>query len=436
MKKQHSRQTVTVDVRAMSHDGRGIATIDNKTTFIDQAIRGEKLTCRVYKKHSRYNEAEAVDILQPAAERIQPRCAHFGTCGGCTLQHIEPSAQLVFKQAMLLEQLQHFGKVTPKTILPPLTGEAWHYRRKARLGVRYMETLHKVVVGFRERNSNSLVDIIECPILHETIGTRIADLSKLIATLSQYKHIPQIEVAVSDHETVLVFRHLKPFSQDDIQKLKAFAAMHQFHIYLQPNSPEKISKIWPENSSDILTYRLADFQLDMQFYPWDFVQINSEMNQLLLKQTLQLLALEKTDTVLDLFCGLGNFTLPIARYAKHVVGIEGSSDMTARAEQNARLNHIDNTEFHAANLMAPSANAPWLQQKYTKILLDPPRTGAKEILPYLSAPRIVYVSCNPATLARDAGELVHKYHYKLHQVGIINMFPHTGHVESIALFEK
>jgi 23S rRNA (uracil1939-C5)-methyltransferase len=439
MNKTQRSQIFPVDIEAFSHDGRGITNIDGKTTFVAGAIAQEKVTCRLTKKHSRYNEAEVAEVITAAPDRVTPLCPHFGVCGGCSMQHIAVDAQIQLKQNVLLEQLQHFGKVTPQTILSPISGNPWGYRRKARLGVRYVRKKERVLVGFREKFSNFLTDVQTCPVLDDKVGKHIAALGDLIKSLSQYEHIPQIEVAISDTETALVFRHLTPLPEDDLNKLCDFAKQYHMHFYLQPGSPNSIHKIWPPHSSEKLTYRLADYALEMQFYPLDFIQVNGEVNQLLLKQALQLLDPQPTDTILDLFCGLGNFTLPLAQKSHQVIGVEGSQEMVIRARENAAHNNIHNTEFYASNLMEPDAGDSWIQKKYDKILLDPPRTGAKEILPFFkkfAAKRICYVSCNPATLARDAGELVYNYGYKLTHTGVVNMFPHTSHIEAIALFEK
>ncbi len=434
-----SSELITAKIESLSHDGRGIAAIDGKTTFVSGALIHEEVRCKITKKHRRYNEAQAVDILTPAAERTTPLCKHFSICGGCSLQHMEATAQIQMKQKVLLEQLKHFGNVIPESILPPITGQTWGYRRKARLGVRYVRKKEKLLVGFREKFSNYLAEIESCPVLHPSIGTRLIELSDVIRSLTQYEHIPQVEVAVRDNATALVFRHMTSLPEADQQKLCEFGERYHFEIYLQPNPPAKIQKIWPQHTPEKLTYALHDDDIVMHFHPLDFTQVNSEINRLMIQQALRLLDPQPTDTVLDLFCGLGNFTLPIARRAKHVVGVEGSQEMVERAKENAAANQLKNTEFYAANLMAPAANAPWLQTTYNKILLDPPRTGAKEIIPVIStcsAQRIVYVSCNPATLARDAGELVYNHQYRLKQIGVINMFPHTSHIEAIALFEK
>lgn len=426
-------------IESLSHDGRGVASIQNKTTFVSGALPTEKILGEITHTHKRYNEAKIIDVLSAAPERTTPHCRHFGVCGGCSMQHVEASAQVQLKQQALLEQLHHFGKVQPEAILPPIVGSPWGYRRKARLGVRYVIKKEKLLIGFREKLSNYLADIETCEVLHPSVGKSLLKLRQLIRGLTQYQQIPQIEIAVSDQTTALVIRHMTPLTEADLAALCEFAQEHAFHIYLQPNPPAAIHKLWPNDQQELLSYFLPDYQLEMQFHPLDFTQVNAEINREMIKQALQLLDPQSTDTILDLFCGLGNFTLPIARFAKHVVGVEGGVAMVERAKANAELNQITNTEFYAANLMEPNESAPWLKVAYDKVLLDPPRTGAKEILPYLTGPsikRIVYVSCNPSTLARDAGELVYNYHYKLKKVGVINMFPHTSHIEAIALFEK
>lgn len=430
---------ITLDINKLSHDGRGIASMDGKTTFVHGALAGEKVLCKITYQHRRYNEGKVVDIIKSADERYQPECQHFGTCGGCSLQHMSISHQLLFKQQTLLEQLAHFGNIKPEMVLPPLSGNPYGYRGKARLGARFVTKKNKLLVGFREKFSNYLADIEHCPVLHPGIGTRLTDLAQLIATLTEFANIPQIEVAVGDQVTALVFRHLTALTDSDINKLRDFGRVNSFDIYLHPNPPNEIRKIWPDDQQHKLTYQLQDYGIEIQFHPLDFTQVNSEMNPLMIKQALHLLEIQHDETLLDLFCGLGNFTLPIARYAKVVTGIEGSEHMVKNATANALHNHIYNTQFYAANLMKPNEHEHWMQQTYDKILLDPPRTGAKEIIPYFkkfAAKKIVYVSCNPATLARDAGELVHQLGYRLKKVGIINMFPHTSHIEAMALFEK
>jgi len=434
---KHEQFETTVE--SLSHDGRGVAAHNKKTTFISGALPTEKVICKITHTHRRYNEAQVVDVITRAPDRVDPACVHYSVCGGCSMQHIEAEAQVRIKQEALLNQLKHFGKIAPDEILPTIMGHPWGYRRKARLGVRYVIKKEKLLVGFREKFSNYLAEIDTCKVLHPSVGERLVALGTLVRGLSQYDQIPQIEVAVSDETTALVIRHMAPFSESDLAALCEFGREHQFAIYLQPDSNDSVHKIFPLSDDDLLRYFLPDYQLEMQFHPLDFTQVNAEINREMIAAAIRLLDLQSTDHVLDLFCGLGNFTLPIARFAKQVVGIEGSTQMVDRATANALHNNITNTEFYAANLMQPSETAGWLKMPYDKILLDPPRTGAKEIIPFIankSAKRIVYVSCNPATLARDAGELVYTHGYKLKKVGVINMFPHTSHIEAIALFEK
>lgn len=440
-KQQLSNELFTIDVHGLSHDGRGVATtIDGKTAFIHGALPGETIKFKMTKKHSRYIEGDTAEIIKASADRIAPGCEHFGICGGCSMQHMTMSAQIHFKQNTLLEQLKHFGQIIPEEIIAPISGNIWGYRRKARLGVRYVHKKEKMLVGFREKSSRYLAELNSCPVLHESVGKHLNEIGNLVLSLTQFEQIPQIEVAIGDQTTAMVFRHMTDLPAEDIQKLCDFAEKHQFHFYLQPNSPATVHKIWPKDNSNRLSYALPDYQLEIQFHPLDFTQVNGEVNPLMVKQALQLLDPQPTDNVLDLFCGLGNFTLPIARFTHHVTGVEGSQEMVERAQHNAQHNQITNTRFFAANLAeVPAAKPDWMQKKYDKILIDPPRTGAKEIIelfPTFAPQRIVYVSCNPATLARDAGELVHKQGYKLKKVGVINMFPHTSHIEAIALFEK
>lgn len=429
----------TARIHALSHDGRGIATVQNKTTFITGALPEETVVYRAAQKHSHYNEALLVDILQPSSARVPPPCLHFGVCGGCSLQYMNMETQLQFKEKTVLDQLMHFGRIQPESVLPPLQASHLGYRRKARLGVKFVFKKNKLLVGFREKSSRYLADLQQCLVLHPAVGQRLLALAELIQSLEQYQTIPQIEVAMGDTDAALVFRHLLPLSDADRRKLVNFGENHQFHLYLQPNPPAKVQKCWPPDSVERLRYTLPEEGLEFLFHPLDFTQINLEMNRLMVRQALDLLALQPEESVLDLFCGIGNFTLPMARHARHVTGVEGGLEMVERAKENAGHNKLANVEFHAANLMEPNPSAPWLKTAYDKILLDPPRVGAKEILPLLpaiNAKRIVYVSCNPATLARDAGELVHQYKYCLKTVGIMNMFPHTSHIEAMAVFDR
>lgn len=434
-----SNEAPSAHVHALSHDGRGIASINHITTFIAGALKGETVAYRITQKRSSHHEAVMTSVITPSPERITPPCAHFGVCGGCSLQHMSVGMQVELKQQTLLDQLKHFGKVTPESILAPLQTDSLGYRRKARLGVKFVIKKDKMLVGFREKAGRYLADLASCPVLYPAVGEKLTELADLVRSLNQYQSIPQIEVAVGDETVALVFRHLNALPPEDTEKLMAFGQRYQFHIYLQPNPPASVHRIFPEGDNHRLHYTLPDFGLTYAFHPLDFTQVNLEMNRLMVKQAITLLDPQADERVLDLFCGIGNFTLPLAKHAAHVTGVEGGEAMVERGLENAALNGITNVAFYAANLMAETQTGDWAKQHYDKILLDPPRAGAKEILPLLGqmqAKRIVYVSCNPATLARDAGELVHLYGYRLKSVGIMNMFPHTSHIEAMAVFER
>lgn len=430
------------DVYSLTNEGLGVASVDGKTTFIEGALPSEKVKYRLFKTRRHYDEAACHEIITPSSERTTPDCEHFGSCGGCSMQHLENSAQISWKEKILLEQLERLGQVQPAAVIPALFASHWGYRHKARLGARFQNQENKVVVGFRQKFRHHLMDLKQCSVLHPKVGKNIEALGRLISDLSCKDQLPQIEVSIGDDEAALIFRHLVPFTSQDLDKLRNFGSEYQIHIYLQPNPPEAISKLWPAEGPERIAYRLPDFQIEMLFHPSDFTQIHLEMNRLMVKQALNLLDPHPDEKVLDLFCGIGNFSLALARFARQVVGIEGSQIMVERAYENAKHNAIANADFYAANLFEPNQalnSSQWLHQSYEKILLDPPRTGAKEIIehfPKLSPKRIVYVSCNPATLARDANILVHQQSYRLTQAGMMNMFPHTNHIEAMAVFER
>lgn len=431
---------MTIEITKLSHDGRGVGRDSaGKTIFIDGVLPGEHVNYKITRSKKKFDEALVLEITQAAPERVEPGCAHFLTCGGCAQQHISTEAQLAAKQQSVLELLQHFGQVQPENILPPLTGPIWGYRNKARLGVRYVIKKDKVLVGFREKNSNYLADIDACTILHPKIGNLITPLKGLITTLEAFREIAQIEVAVGDERMALIFRNMLELNAADLQKLIDFATLHDFDLYLQPGRPESIYKVWPQDNVQRLHYKLPAYNLELAFYPLDFTQINPQLNNKMIAQAIELLNLNSNDHVLDLFCGLGNFTLAMATIAANVVGVEGSTEMVQRGYENAQRNNVTNVQFHAADLFKDHTAAEWAQQNYTKVLLDPPRTGAQEILPLLAGlgvDMILYVSCNPATLARDSGILCQQYGYKLTHLGIMDMFPHTLHVETMALFSR
>lgn len=425
------------DITDLSHDGRGVAHVNGKAVFVAGALAGERVRAHFSGKHRHYDEAVVDDVLQASPDRVTPLCAHFGVCGGCALQHLKPEAQIAAKQRVLLENLERIGKVQPQTVLAPLTDSPWGYRRKARLSVKFVEKKGRVLVGFRESNGRYVADIARCEVLMPVVGERIADIAALIETLDARRDIPQIEVAIGDDSTALVFRHLHPLSERDQAALVEFSKTHALAIFSQSGGIDSVAPLYPEHAQ--LTFRLPNYDVELEFKPLDFVQVNAGMNRAMIDHALGLLDPQSTDRVLDLFCGLGNFTLPLARRAAHVAGVEGEAGLVRRAGENARRNGIANAQFFAADLAADQRDAPWAKADYDLVLLDPPRSGAEAVLEYLprkSARRVVYVSCHPASLARDAATLVSRHGFTLRAAGAMDMFPHTAHVESIAVFDR
>lgn len=436
--------TARATIESLTHEGHGVAHIDGKAVFVHGALPGEDVVIQYRTRRARYDQAQAIEILKPSAARVaQPRCPYFGVCGGCSLQHLDAAAQLAAKQQVLLDNLQRIGKVEADALLPPQTGPAWHYRRKARLGVRVVPKKGGVLVGFREKRSSYITNLSSCATLDERISTLLPALRELIGCLSCADRIPQIEVAVGDENAVLVLRNLAPLTDEDRVRVREFAVAHGVQMALQSGDPATIVPVWPE-APVALQYALPEYRLHFAFGPTDFVQVNAVMNRTMIARALQLLEVQPHERVLDLFCGLGNFTLPIARHAAYVLGVEANEALVRHAEANARANRIANAEFAQADLYAVDSAtlaALWQRGRWDKLLLDPPRTGAIEVVKALPsgahAPcRIVYVSCNPATLARDADVLAHVHGYRLARAGVMDMFPQTTHVESIALFER
>jgi 23S rRNA (uracil1939-C5)-methyltransferase len=442
-RKLQQKEPLLLDISKLSHEGRGIAHHEGKVVFVVGALTGEQVLARFTSQRGSYAEATALEVIRSSPERVTPHCRYFGVCGGCSLQHLDSAAQLAFKSAVLHERLAHVVTAGSYQQLPVISGEVFGYRRKARLAVRWVGKKGKALVGFKEQQSGFITDMDECPVLSPRIGTLIATLSELVSQLACKDQLPQIEVAVGDAsadatggDCALVFRHLQKLSEADHALLLQFGATHHIDIYLQPHGPDSVHKLYPATGPERLYYDLPDYRLRMAFHPQDFTQVNAGINQQMLQRALQLLDLQTTDRVLDLFCGLGNFTLPMARTAQAVVGVEGSEQMVKRGRENALANQLANVEFHAADLTKPAEGHAFLREKFDKILLDPPRSGAQEVLAALAAlkpSRIVYVSCNPATLARDAG-LLAELGYALEAAGAMDMFPHTSHVEAIALF--
>jgi 23S rRNA (uracil1939-C5)-methyltransferase len=437
-RKKLPKEPVSANIESLSHEGRGIARVNGKTVFVNGALPGEAALFQYKKTRPKYDEAHALEISNPAAQRVVPKCEFFGLCGGCSLQHMQHDFQIEHKQSVLMEQLEHIGKVKPKAVIPPLTGPVWAYRRKARLGVKYVDKKERVLVGFREKYSPFVADMNRCEVLHPSVGTLIEPLQRLITELSLIKQIPQIEVAIGDEITSLIFRHLADFNDEDMSKLKTFAEQHNIDIYLQSGGLDSVVPL-PETTTRQLSYSLPEFDVTLNFLPTDFTQVNLEINRGMVPRALELLEVNSDDRVLDLFCGIGNFTLPLARKAESVLGIEGEQALVERAKQNAVFNSISNVDFRAIDLAKDDLNEDFLKGGFNKLLLDPARNGAQEVIEKMnlkSIERIVYVSCNPSTLARDAGSLVNDKGFKLEQAGVMDMFPHTTHVESIAVFSK
>jgi len=425
---------VKLRIDSLDAEGRGVArNADGKVVFVEGALPGEEVDFQVLRRKSSFEIGRLTKVLGGASSRQTPRCPHFGVCGGCSLQHTDARTQMAAKQRWLEENLARIGKVEPETMLPIVYGEEWHYRRRARLGARYVPKKGGAMVGFREKRSSYITDMRECHVLPREISALILPLRSLVEALSIRARLPQVEVAAGDNATVLVIRHLDPLNDEDLFKLKGFAEDKGIHIWLQPGGPESAHPFHPRESE--LYYGLPEFGLRLAFRPTDFTQVNHGVNRILVSRAVRLLDPQPGERIADLFCGLGNFSLPLATRGAQVIGFEGSIDLVERARQNAALNGLA-VQFEVMNLVQPNLD-PYAP--FDKLLIDPPREGALEIVKALPAPwprRIVYVSCDPATLARDAGVLVHAKGFRLAAAGVVNMFPHTAHVESIALFVR
>jgi 23S rRNA (uracil1939-C5)-methyltransferase len=433
-------------VESLDHEGRGVAHVEGKAIFIEGALPGERVEYSSYRRKPSYEQATATQILKPSGQRVEPRCRHFGTCGGCSMQHLDPAAQTAVKQRVLEDAFWHLAKLRPEVLYPVIHGPAWGYRYRARLSVRFVAKKGGVLVGFHERRSSYVADMDSCEVLPAELSALLRPLRNLIGGLSIPDRLPQIEVAIGERhgakQFVLVLRNLESLSADDETALRAFAETHGIVFYLQPGGPDTVTLFHPANALP-LSYALPEFDVEQQFLPTDFTQVNHGINRMLVRRALALLAPQPGERIADMFCGLGNFTLPIARSGAQVVGVEGSKGLVERARANAALNGLAAlSEFKVSNLFEATPETLAALGRFDKMLIDPPREGAMELVKAIgglgsSAPsRIIYVSCSPATLARDAGVLVHDHGYFLRGAGIANMFPQTSHVESIALFER
>lgn len=443
-----------IKIESLDMEARGVGHLTNedgspgKVIFVEGALPGETVSFSSFRRKSKWEAAHMTALHRESSLRVKPKCAYFGVCGGCAMQHIEPSAQVAAKQRVLEDNLAHIGRVRPEMVLRPIQGPNWEYRFRARLSIRLVVKKGGILVGFHEKKSGFITDMQSCEVVPRNVSALLPLLRKLIESLSQPEKFPQIELAVGESEgrrtTVFVLRNMVPLTSADEQKLVAFADLHQVQWWLQPAGPDSAFAFYPAVST--LHYLLPEFGIEMPFKPTDFTQVNHQINRVLVSKALRMLDPQPHERIADLFCGLGNFTLPLATRSRQVVGIEGSALLTNRATENARHNGLsDRTEFQTRDLFALTAQDLVELGKFDRFLVDPPRDGAvavcealaalKGLRPELRPQRIVYVSCSPSTLARDAGTLVNQAGYVLRQAGVINMFPHTAHVESIALFD-
>ncbi|MCF9046449.1 23S rRNA (uracil(1939)-C(5))-methyltransferase RlmD [Acinetobacter nectaris] len=449
----NTAQTYLFDVKALSHEGRGIAHYshdaehpiekDGKKVFIQFALPEERVQVNVTKQSKRYEEGDAVEVIgEPSKYRTSPICDHFKACGGCSLQHMHADEQIRFKQDVLQSHFQHFAGLAPIDWLSPIRSTRQDYRRRARIGVRYIEKNQKFMFGFRERQSNRLVNIQHCPVLHVELNRALPEIKALLGQLKGKSEIGHIELGMGDESVSLLVRHTAPLCKQDQIALQHFTAQRNWQLYLQPKGADSAYRVQINDENDQpLFYSLDLFDLKLRFLPTDFTQVNAEVNQQMVSLACNLLELKAGERVLDLFCGLGNFSLPLARgvgETGQVIAVEGSEEMVRRGQENARLNHIEHIQFYSQDLTQDFSKQPWAKQGFDALLIDPPRAGAEQVMNYIAnfdAKRIVYVSCDPATLARDAGILV-QHGYQLKKAGVMDMFTHTSHVESITLFEK
>jgi 23S rRNA (uracil1939-C5)-methyltransferase len=430
-------------IESVDLEGQGVAHADGKVFFVSGALTGERVDVDVMREQPRYAKAKAVQWHRESADRVKPRCPHFGVCGGCSMQHASNEAQIAIKQRALEDALWHIGQIKPQTILSPLRGPSFGYRSRARLSVRWVDKKNQLLIGFRERGTWHVALMDSCEVLLPQVSALLPHFNALISSLSVVRDIPQLEVAVGDHTQVYVMRHLAPLTEDDLEKCRAFERTWGVQLWLQPKGPATAAPISPNGAQ--LTYALPEFDLSMPFSPVDFTQVNFAINRVLVKRAIDLLDVRPTDRVADFFCGLGNFSLALARRANQVVGIEGSQALTDQAMANARVHGLgDRMSFSKLDLFR--VDRAWLDSlgSFDRVLIDPPREGAQALSEGLAEQsldgqgpgRIVMVSCNPATLARDAAILAHKGRYQLSQAGVVNMFPQTAHVESIAVFDR
>lgn len=435
--KTHQQRVLdNIEIEDLSHDGRGIGRINGKTIFVSSALPGEIVTVNVTQSKKRFDMGEAIEIQQPSTDRVIPRCEYFAQCGGCDLQHLTHSQQLVYKEKRLLDNLRRISSVEPENLLPPIHGPLWQYRRKARLAIHYNPKNKHLLFGFRAKNSKLIINIDHCEVLDEPFTQQLKNIALLLKELDSIKHITHCELSVADNGSAIVLRHTHKLSEGDLNVLRQYGVENNVQIYLQTekhNSPLPLDPNYPE-----LRYEFNG--IDYTFSPTDFIQVNGIVNSMLIQQALELLSIEPQDRILDLYSGIGNLSLPVAKRAQKVYGVEGSDPMVARAKTNAQYNHLENCEFFQADLTDAASLKNWIKQfKINKIILDPPRDGAIHIAEELAKStieKILYISCDPGTLARDTAALLKHKKYRLTHSGIMDMFPHTSHVESMLLFTR
>ena len=442
-RKQLDTTPQEIRIDSLAHDGRGVGRdADGKVVFVDYALPGEYVRFVPVMHRKSYLFGSTVEVLEPSEFRVQAKCDVFGQCGGCVLQHLQADKQIDYKQQQLLENFKKIGNVEPDNWFEPMTSQHWGYRRRARLGAKFVPKKGGMIVGFRERNSSFIQPTSQCEVLYPQVSALLPDLRDTLEQVSCNDKIPQVEISVADNATVMIVRHLESLLQADLDLLIDFAKRNEVQVFLQPGNLKSVHPLYPQRPEP-LYYEFKQFDIRVEFLPTDFIQVNAGINNALVARAIELLEIEATDTVLDLFCGVGNFTLPLARKANRVVGVEGDQALVERANHNKELNQLGSVNFYFGDLfkedMTAESHGDWLEHQYDKVLLDPPRSGAAEMtrrMPTLNPKKIVYVSCGPATLARDAGVLVNEQGYRMTHAGVIDMFPHTAHVESIAVFEK
>lgn len=431
------QEPIEMIIEDLSHDGRGVAKWNEKVVFVQNALPGEVVMAKLNRSTRNFNEALAVEIKTASSDRVDPKCEFYTVCNGCSMMHLHEEKQIDFKFNTLKSNFHKMSHVEPKAWIKPLTDSHWNYRRRARLSVKWVTAKDKMLVGFREKNGRFVADMNHCHVLEQPLADLLQPLATLFENMTIKAFIPQVECSMGDAVISLIIRHMKPFSTDDLDLLRDFSNTHGLQVYLQSKGPDTVMAL--EDYSEKLNFKLPEYDLTYDFLPNDFIQVNRRMNEKMIAQAIDAMSLEADDVVLDLFCGLGNFTLPVAQKASQVIGVEGDRKLVERAVHNAALNQLENVQFFEADLTEDQSNSEWFQKQFTKVLIDPPRSGAWEILPLIAettAKTLVYVSCHPASLARDTDRLVNELGFTLETAGVMDMFPHTSHVESMAIFSR